>query len=93
MEAVLPLVLTYVWVENFCRPIHPPLGDIKVLLAVDLAIEVAGISTAVASALVVVSSTQSTLFAADHASSSLCLEDNVVLQFDATHRLYELTTS
>jgi hypothetical protein len=45
------------------------------------------------SALVVVSSAQPTSSAAGHASSSLRLEEDVVLQFDATHRLSELTTS
>jgi hypothetical protein len=60
---------------------------------VDLATKVARISTAAASALVVVSSAQPTSSAADHASSSLRLEEDVVLQFDATHRLSELTAS
>jgi hypothetical protein len=55
--------------------------------------EVAGISTATTLALVVVSSAQLTSSAAGHASSSLCLEEDVVLQFDATHRLSELTAS
>jgi hypothetical protein len=44
-------------------------------------------------ALVVVSSAQLTSSATGHASSSLCLEEDVVLQFDATHRLSELTAS
>jgi hypothetical protein len=44
-------------------------------------------------ALVVVSSAQPTSSAAGHASSSLRLEEDVVLQFDATHHLFELTTS
>jgi hypothetical protein len=47
----------------------------------------------VASALVVVSLAQPTSFAAGHASSSLRLEEDVVLQFDTTHRLSELTAS
>jgi hypothetical protein len=55
--------------------------------------EVAGISTAAALALVVVSSAQPTSSPAGHASSSLRLEEDVVLQFDATHRLSELTAS
>jgi hypothetical protein len=55
--------------------------------------EAAGISTAVALALVVVSSAQPTSFAAGHASSSLRLAKDVVLQFDATHCLSELTAS
>jgi hypothetical protein len=44
-------------------------------------------------ALVVVSLAQSTSSAAGHASSSLRLEEDVVLQFDATHHLSELTAS
>jgi hypothetical protein len=66
---------------------------VTVTVAVDPAMEVAGISTAVASALVVVSSAQPTSSATGHASSSLRLEEDVMLQFDATHRLSELTTS
>jgi hypothetical protein len=62
-------------------------------VVVDPAMEVAGISIAVTLALVVVSSAQLTSSATGHASSSLCLEEDVVLQFDATHRLSELTTS
>jgi hypothetical protein len=62
-------------------------------MAVDPAMEVAGVSTAVASALVVVSSAQPTSSPISHASSSLRLEEDVVLQFDATHYLSELTTS
>jgi hypothetical protein len=62
-------------------------------MAVDLAMEVAGASTTTASALVVVSTAQPTSSPAGHASSSLRLEDDVVLQFDATHRLFELTAS
>jgi hypothetical protein len=46
-----------------------------------------------ASALVVVSLAQPTSSAAGHASSSLRLEEDVVLQFDAAHRLSELTMS
>jgi hypothetical protein len=55
--------------------------------------EVAGISTAAASALVVVSSAQPTFSATGHASSGLRLEEDVMLQFDATHHLSELTAS
>jgi hypothetical protein len=62
-------------------------------MAVDPAMEVAGVSTAAASALVVVSSAQPTSSTIGHASSSLCLEADVVLQFDATHCLFELTAS
>jgi hypothetical protein len=46
-----------------------------------------------ASALLVTSSAQPTSSAAGHASSSLRLEEDVVLQFDATHHLSELTVS
>jgi hypothetical protein len=70
-----------------------PTLEEAVTMAVDLAMEVVGVSTAVASPLVVVSSTQSTSSPIGHASSSLCLEADVVLQFDATHRLSELTAS
>jgi hypothetical protein len=42
---------------------------------------------------VVVSTAQLTSFPIGHASSSLHLEDDVVLQFDATHRLSELIVS
>jgi hypothetical protein len=44
-------------------------------------------------ALVVISSAQPTSSAAGHAFSSLHLEENVVLQFDATHCLSKLTVS
>jgi hypothetical protein len=64
-----------------------------VTVAVDPAMEVARASTTVASAQVVVSTAQPTSSSAGHASSSLRLEDDVVLQFDATHRLSKLTTS
>jgi hypothetical protein len=60
-----------------------------VTLAVDPAVGVARASTAVASALVVVSTAQLTSSSAGHASSSLHLEGDVVLQFDATHHLSE----
>jgi hypothetical protein len=60
-----------------------------VTLAVDPVVGVARASTAVASALVVVSTAQPTSSSAGHASSSLRLEDDVVLQFDATHHLSE----
>jgi hypothetical protein len=50
-----------------------------VTLAVDPAVGVARASTAVASALVVVSTAQLTSSSAGHASSSLHLEDDVVL--------------
>jgi hypothetical protein len=48
---------------------------------------------ALALALVVVSSVQPTSSATVHASSSLRLEEDMVLQFDATHHLSELTAS
>jgi hypothetical protein len=44
-------------------------------------------------ALVVVSAVQPTSSATVHAFSSLRLEKDVMLQFDATHRLSELTAS
>jgi uncharacterized phosphosugar-binding protein len=62
-------------------------------MAVDPAMEVARISTAAASALVVVFSAQPTSSATSRAFSGLRLEEDVVLQFDATHRLSELTAS
>jgi hypothetical protein len=55
--------------------------------------EVAEASSATALALVVVSSAQPTSSAAGRASSGLRLEEDVVLQFDATHHLSELTES
>jgi hypothetical protein len=67
--------------------------EAAVTMAVDPAMEVAKVSTVVASALVVVSSAQLTSSPAGHASGSLRLEEDVVLQFDATHRLSELTMS
>jgi hypothetical protein len=70
-----------------------PTPEVTVTMAVDPAVEVARIFTIVASTLVVVSSAQPTSFAADHSSSGLHLEEDVVLQFDATHRLSELTSS
>jgi hypothetical protein len=70
-----------------------PTPEVTVTMAMDPAMEVAGISTSAASALVVVSSAQLTFSTTGHASSSLCLEEDVVLQFDATHRLFELTVS
>jgi hypothetical protein len=57
----------------------------------DPATEVARTSTIQDTALVVVSMPLPTSSNA-HASSSQRLEDDVVLQFDATHRLSELTT-
>jgi hypothetical protein len=70
-----------------------PTSEVTVTVAVDPAMEAAGISTAVASALVVVSLAQPTSSAASRASSSLRLAKDVVLQFDAAHCLSELTTS
>jgi hypothetical protein len=61
-------------------------------MAMDPTIEVAMISAAIASALVVVSSAQLTSSAAGRASNGLRLDD-VVLQFYATHRLSQLTES
>jgi hypothetical protein len=48
---------------------------------------------ALALALVMVSSVQPTSSAIVHASSSLHLEEDMVLQFDATHCISELTAS
>jgi hypothetical protein len=70
-----------------------PTPEVTVTVAVHPAMAVAGISTAAASALVVVSSAQPTSSAAGHASNSLHLEEDMVLQFNATHRLSELTVS
>jgi hypothetical protein len=69
-----------------------PTLEVTVTMAMDPAIEVAMISTVVASALVVVSSAQLTSSTAGRASNGLRLDD-VVLQFYATHRLSELTES
>jgi hypothetical protein len=73
--------------------VESPALEAAVTMAVDLAMEVVRVSTTVASALVVVSSAQPTSSPIGHASSSLRLEEDVVLQFDATHRLSELTMS
>jgi hypothetical protein len=48
-------------------------------------------STVQDTALVMVSTPLPTSSSTAHASSSQCLEDDVVLQFDATHHLSELT--
>jgi hypothetical protein len=52
---------------------------------------VAGASTAQHTALVVVSTPLPTSSPIGHASSNRCLEDDVVLEFDTTHRLSKLT--
>jgi hypothetical protein len=70
-----------------------PTSEVTVIMAVDLAMEVARISTTAASALVVVSLAQLTSSAASCASNTLRLEEDVVLQFDVTHCLSELTMS
>jgi hypothetical protein len=70
-----------------------PTPEVTMIVAVDPAMEVAGISPAVASTLVVVSSAQPTSSTVGHASSSLRLEEDVVLQFDVTHRLSKLSAS
>jgi hypothetical protein len=67
--------------------VESPTLEVTMTMAVDPAMEVARISTAVALALVVVSSAQPTSFTADRASSGLRLEEDVVLQFDATYCL------
>jgi hypothetical protein len=59
--------------------VESPTPKVTVTVAMDLAMEVAEISTAAASALVVVSSAQLTSSAAGHASSNLRLEKDVVL--------------
>jgi hypothetical protein len=73
--------------------VESPALEAAVTVAVDPAMEVARVSTAADSALVVVSSAQPTSSPVGHASSSLRLEEDVVLQFDATHHLSELTVS
>jgi hypothetical protein len=70
-----------------------PTLEVTVTVAVDPAMEVAGISAATTLALVVVSLAQPTSSATGHASSGLRLEEDVVLQFDTTHRLSELIES
>jgi hypothetical protein len=57
-----------------------------------LALETAGASTVQDTALVVVSTPLPTS-PVGHASSSQCLEDDVVLEFDATHHLSKLTAA
>jgi hypothetical protein len=70
-----------------------PTPKMMVTVAAGPSKEIARISAVAASALVVVSSAQPTSSAAGRASSCLCLEEDVVLQFDATHHLSELTKS
>jgi hypothetical protein len=55
------------------------------------AVEVARTSTVQDTTLVMVSTPLPTSSSTTYASSSQCLEDDVVLQFDATHHLSELT--
>jgi hypothetical protein len=64
-----------------------------VTVAAGLSKEVAGASAFAALALVVVSSAQPTSSTTGRTSSSLRLEEDVVLQFDATHHLSKLTES
>jgi hypothetical protein len=73
--------------------VESPTPKMMVTVAAGPSKEVAGASAVVASALVVVSSAQLSSSAAGHASSGLRLEEDVVLQFDTTHRLSELTKS
>jgi hypothetical protein len=70
-----------------------PTPEMMVTVVVGPSKEVAEASTAQVAALVVVSSAQPTSSATGHPSSGLRLEEDVVLQFDATHRLFELTES
>jgi hypothetical protein len=56
-----------------------PTPEVTMTVVVYSTMEVAEISTAAASALVVVSLAQPTSSATGHASSSLCLEEDVVL--------------
>jgi hypothetical protein len=56
-----------------------PTSKVTMTVAVDPTMEVARISTTAASALMVVSSAHPTSSAASHASSSLCLEKDVVV--------------
>jgi Rad3-related DNA helicase len=70
-----------------------PTLEMMVTVAVGPSKEVAGASTAQVVAMVVVSSAQPTSSAAGHASSGLRLKEDVVLQFDPTHHLFELTES
>jgi hypothetical protein len=70
-----------------------PTLKMLVTIAVGPSKEVARASAAAAFALVVVYSAQPTSSATGRASRSLRLEEDVVLQFDATHHLSELTES
>jgi hypothetical protein len=58
-----------------------------------LALEVVGASTAQDTALVVVLAPLPTSSPVGHASSSQHLEDDVVLEFDATHHLSKVTVA
>jgi hypothetical protein len=62
-----------------------------VTVAVGLSKEVAGASTAQVAALVLSSSHQSVSPHATLGTCSQCLDDDVLREFDATHRLSELT--
>jgi hypothetical protein len=70
-----------------------PTPEMMVTVAAGPSKEVAGASAAAALALVVVSLAQSTSSTASRASSGLRQEEDVVLQFDATHHFSELTES
>jgi hypothetical protein len=65
--------------------------EVTMTVVEKLALEAAGASTAQDTALVVVSAPLPISSPIGHASSSQRLEDDVVLEFDATHHLSKLT--
>jgi hypothetical protein len=70
--------------------VESPDPEVTVTVVEKPASKAGGASTAQNTALVVVSTPLSTSSLVGHASSSQCLEDDVVLEFDATHRLSKL---
>jgi hypothetical protein len=73
--------------------VESPNPAVTVTVAEKYALEVAGASTVQDTALVVVSTPLPTSSPISHASSSQHLEDDVVLEFDTTHRLSKLTAA
>jgi hypothetical protein len=73
--------------------LESPNPALTVIVAEKFASEVAGASTAQDMALVMVLTPLLTSSPINHASSSQRLEDDVVLEFDATHCLSKLTVA
>jgi hypothetical protein len=71
--------------------VESPNPEVTMIVVEKLALKVAGASTVQHTALVVVSAPLPTSSPICHTSSSQRLEDDVVLEFDATHCLSKLT--